>query len=101
MQLAVVGRLAGEVALAESPPDPAAAEAAFRRCIEVARRQAALSWELRGATSLARLWKGAGRTAEARDLLASVYRRFTEGFATPDLRDARSLLDELEPAVPT
>jgi class 3 adenylate cyclase/predicted ATPase len=93
-------RLAGEVALADSPPDPAAAEAAFLRCLEVARRQGALSWELRGATSLARLWKAAGRAAEAGDVLKAVYGRFTEGFGTPDLRDASALLAELDPAMP-
>jgi predicted ATPase len=91
-------RLAGEVALADSPPDAGAAEAAFLRCHDVARRQEALSWELRGATSLARLWKAAGRAAEARALLGNVYGRFTEGFATPDLRDAMAMLAELDPA---
>jgi predicted ATPase len=94
-------RLSGEVALAAAPPDPAAAEAAFRRCLDIARRQGARSWQLRGATSLARLWHRGGRTIEARNLLAPVYGAFTEGFATPDLRDARALLTELDPEVPT
>ncbi|AMV28434.1 Serine/threonine-protein kinase PknB [Gemmata sp. SH-PL17] len=94
-------RLAGEVALATVPPDPTAAEAAFLRCLGVSQRQGARSWELRGATSLARLWRRIGRAAEARALLAAVYAHFTEGLGTPDLRDARTVLDELNTAVPT
>ena len=57
--------------------------------------QEARLWELRAATSLARLWRDQGRAAEAHDLLAPVYGWFTEGFDTPDLRDAKVLLDEL------
>jgi predicted ATPase len=52
-------------------------------------------WELRAATSLARLWRDQGRRAEARDLLAPVYGWFTEGFDTADLKSAKALLDEL------
>ena len=52
-------------------------------------------WELRAATSLARLWRDQGRRAEAHDLLAPVYGWFTEGFDTADLKDAKALLDEL------
>ena len=52
-------------------------------------------WELRAAISLARLWGEEGRRAEARDLLAPVYRWFTEGFGTPDLKEAKALLAEL------
>ena len=52
-------------------------------------------WELRAAASLARLWRNQGRRAEARDLLAPVYGWFTEDFATPDLKEAKALLDEL------
>lgn len=63
--------------------------------IEVARRQNAKSWELRAATSLARLWRERGRRGEARDLLAPVYGWFTEGFDTADLKEAKALLDEL------
>ena len=70
-----------------------AAERHFRRALDWARRQDALSWELRAATSLARLWRDRGRTAEARDLLGSVYGRFTEGFDTADLNAAKALLD--------
>jgi class 3 adenylate cyclase/predicted ATPase len=72
-----------------------AAEAAFAQAVSVARRQGSRGYELRAATSLARLWHGQGRRAEARDLLAPVYGWFTEGFDTADLRAAKSLLAEL------
>jgi predicted ATPase len=54
-----------------------------------------LSWELRCATSLARLWQGQGQTSDARDLLAGVYARFTEGFAMSDLSTAKAVLETL------
>ncbi len=88
-------RIAGEIA-AESPePDVATAEAYFDRALAVARRQHAKSWELRAATSKARLLRDQGRRAEAHGLLAPVYNWFTEGFDTLDLRRAKILLDEL------
>jgi predicted ATPase/DNA-binding winged helix-turn-helix (wHTH) protein len=71
------------------------AEEDFRRSLELAHRQGALAWELRTAISLARLQRGQGRIGEARDLLVSVYGRFTEGFGTADLQTAKRLLDEL------
>jgi hypothetical protein len=71
------------------------AEALFARSLDAAREQGALSWELRTATSLARLWRRQERRPEAHALLASIYARFTEGFETADLVRARSLLDEL------
>ena len=71
------------------------AERCFRKAIEVAREQGAKWWELRAATSLARLWRDWGKQAEAHDLLAPVYGWFTEGFDTADLKDAKALLDEL------
>ena len=71
------------------------AEESFRRAISVAREQGAAWWELRAATSLARLWAERGRRAQARDLLAPIYGWFTEGFDTADLKDAKALLDEL------
>ncbi len=55
----------------------------------------AKSWELRAATSLARLWRDQGKRAEAHDLLAPIYDWFTEGFDTADLKEAKALLDEL------
>ena len=89
-------RIKGELVLLESPPDAAAtAEGHFRQALDWARRQGALSWELRAATSLARMLRNRGRSREARDLLAPVYDRFTEGFATADLTMAKALLDSL------
>lgn len=73
----------------------AEAEACFQHSLAVARERAAKSWELRTATSLAGLWRDLGRRAAATDLLAPVYEWFTEGFGTPDLEDAKQLLDEL------
>jgi predicted ATPase len=61
----------------------------------MARTRQTRSWELRAATSLARLWRDQGRCAGAHDLLAPVYDWFTEGFDTPDLKEAKALLDEL------
>ncbi len=71
------------------------AETYFEKAIEVAQRQQAKSWELRAATSLARLWQQQGKRAEARELLAPVYDWFTEGFDTADLKDAKAILDGL------
>jgi predicted ATPase len=68
---------------------------ALEEALRVARRQQAKSYELRAATSLARLWGEQGRRAAARDLLAPVYGWFTEGFDTADLKEAKALLDEL------
>jgi predicted ATPase len=63
--------------------------------ISIAQNQSAKSWELRAATSLARLWQSQGKRDEARELLLPVYSWFTEGFDTADLIDAKALLDEL------
>jgi predicted ATPase len=67
---------------------------AFTQAIAEARRQGSRFYELRATTSLARLWRGRGRGAEARDLLAPIYDGFTEGFDTEDLKEAKALLDE-------
>ena len=90
-------RISGEIALHDTAATDATvvAEQRLREALNWARRQQALSWELRSATSLARLQRNQGFTAEARSLLAAVYSRFTEGFGTADLRAARQLLDEL------
>ena len=76
-------------------PDPAKAEDSFRTALAIAREQGTRGYELRAATSLARLWRDQGRRTEARDLLAPVYGSFTEGFDTADLKDAKRLLEEL------
>jgi predicted ATPase/class 3 adenylate cyclase len=89
-------RVLGEVILAENADHTAEAEAAFRRAIELARAQEASSWELRAATSLARLWAERGEHAEARDLLQPILGRFTEGFDTPDLVEAKALIAGLD-----
>jgi predicted ATPase len=88
-------RLKGELLLAESPDQAAAAEGCFQQALATALRQQSKAWELRAATSLARLWQRQGRRDEARAALASVYSTFTEGFTTPDLVDAKALLDSL------
>jgi predicted ATPase len=94
--LAELLRIRGELIILEDAPGAAvAAEECFLGGLDWAGRQQALSWELRTATSVARLWKHQLRDAEARDLLAEVYGRFTEGFATTDLRKARALLEQL------
>jgi class 3 adenylate cyclase/tetratricopeptide (TPR) repeat protein len=72
-----------------------AAEELYRKALSIAAEQEAKLWELRAAVSLARLRRDQGRHAEARDLLAPVYGWFTEGFDTPDLKQAKALLDEL------
>jgi predicted ATPase len=88
-------RLKGEFLLQQANSDAAgAAEACFRQSLDVARKQNAKSWELRTATSLARLWCDQGKYQGARELLEPVYDWFTEGFETPDLKNARTLLDE-------
>jgi adenylate cyclase len=71
------------------------AEASYVRAIDVAREQRAKSWELRAATSLARVWQRGGRTAEAASMLGEIYHWFVEGLDRPDLQAARTLLDEL------
>jgi len=76
--------------------DPQAAEELYRKALGIAQEQEAKLWELRAAASLARLWRDQGHRAAARDLLAPVYGWFTEGFAAPDLKEAKALLDELE-----
>ncbi len=88
-------RLDAGLRLRLDTPDEQRAEASFRRALETAGRQQAKSWELRAATSLARLWGKQGRRTEALELLAPVYGWFTEGFDTADLKDAKALLDEL------
>src|SRR6266568_2550504 len=91
--LAELLRTKGELLLLGRVPSAVAtAEACFQQALDVARRQGALAWELRSAMSLARFWRGQERVNQARKLLGSVYRRFTEGFETADLVAAKALL---------
>jgi predicted ATPase len=87
-------RLKGVLLFSLSQRNRSDAETCFQKAIEVARRQSAKSFELRAATSLARLHFDQGQTTAARDLLAPIYNWFTEGLDTPDLRDAKALLDQ-------
>jgi predicted ATPase len=89
-------RIKGELVARDLAADAAqSAEDHFLRSLDWAQAQGALSWELRTATSLARLRRGQRRVLEARDLLAPIYGRFCEGFDTADLKAARQLLEEL------
>ena len=85
-------RLKGEY-LRQDQGNESEVEALFERGLEIARRQNALSLELRVAMSLARLWEARGEGERARGLIAPIYARFTEGFNCPDLQEARALLD--------
>jgi predicted ATPase len=90
---AEIYRQKGRLLLRQGDAEPV--EKLFRKALSIAREQEAKLWELRAAASLARLWRDQGRPAKAHDLLAPVYGWFTEGFDTPDLKDAKALLDEL------
>jgi predicted ATPase len=93
-------RLQGELLLKRAEVEARAraeveVEACFRQALAVARRQNAKSLELRTVMSLTRLYQKQGRQAEARPMLAECYAWFTEGFDTPDLQEAKALLDQL------
>jgi predicted ATPase len=75
---------------------PEASEELYHKALSIAQEQGAKLWELRAAVSLAQLRRDQGRRADARDLLAPIYGWFTEGFDTPDLKEARALLEVLE-----
>jgi len=91
--VAELNRHKGQLLLQQG--DSGAAEELYRKALSIGREQEAKMWELRAAASLARLLRDHGRRAEARDLLAPIYSWFTEGFDTPDLKEAKALLDEL------
>jgi predicted ATPase len=93
---AELSRLQGALLLLQAVPDAAQAEACFQQALAIARQQQAKSWELRAATSLARLWQQQAKPAEAHALLAPIYGWFTEGLDTADLQEAKALLDEVE-----
>jgi adenylate cyclase len=86
-------RLRGDLLLTLG--NEADAEASLQCAVEVARRQQAKSWELRATTSLSRLWHKQGRVGEAREMLSEIYGWFTEGLDTPDLQEAKALLEQL------
>ena len=88
-------RLKGELLLRQNDSNAAEARGCYERAIEIARKQSAKSWELRATTSLARLLRDTNGRDEARAMLAEIYGWFTEGFDTADLKDAKTLLDEL------
>jgi class 3 adenylate cyclase/predicted ATPase len=92
---AEVHRIKGELLLRQATPDPVQAERCFEQALTVARGVEARSFELRAATSMARMWLQARRFDDARSLLKPVYDWFTEGFDTADLVDAEALLDQL------
>jgi class 3 adenylate cyclase/DNA-binding winged helix-turn-helix (wHTH) protein/predicted ATPase len=94
--LAETYRLQGTLLLRQTVPDAAQAAACFQRALTIARRQQARSWELRTTLSLSRLWQRQDKHAAAYQMLAEIYRWFTEGFDTPDLQEAKVLLDELK-----
>jgi predicted ATPase len=89
-------RLRGDLLRQLPEPNLIECEVCFRKALEIARDQGTRGYELRAAVSLARLLADQGLCAEGRDLLAPMYGWFTEGFDTPDLKDAKALLDELE-----
>jgi hypothetical protein len=88
-------RIKGELLAAKPDPDNESAERHYALALELARRQRALGWEMRAAMAAARLWARQGRADQARVLLERTYGRFSQGFETADLRDARRVLSEL------
>jgi predicted ATPase len=90
-----LSRVKGELLLQQHAVNQAEAENCFHKAISIARSQQAKSFELRAATSLARLWQQQGKRQEGYDLLEPVYHWFTEGFDTADLKDAKALLEAL------
>ena len=87
-----INRISGEIALNSPEPDATKAQVYFERALSLARAQHAKSLELRAATSMARLLRDQGKRDKAHELLAPVYGWFTEGFDTPDLKEAKALL---------
>jgi len=89
---AEVQRIAGEISLMRAEPNEAVSQEHFERALAIARNQSAKSWELRAAISMARLLSNQGKRKQAYDVLAPIFARFTEGFDSPDLTQARTLL---------
>ena len=89
-------RLRGEISRLHSADNPGEAEECFQQALTISKNQGARSLELRAANSMANIWRDLGNSSEAVDLLAPIHGWFTEGFDTPDLIDAKALLDELQ-----
>jgi class 3 adenylate cyclase/predicted ATPase len=94
--VAEVLRIKAGLLLAGGPSRADEAESLLTKSLEIARRQQALCWELRTSCDLARLWQRRGENREALTLLRSTYGQFTEGFGTPDLQDAKALMESLD-----
>src|SRR5262245_40891053 len=94
--VAEVLRIKAGFLLASGPFRADEAESLLTKSLEIARRQQALCWELRTSCDLARLWQRRGRGREALTLLRSIYGQFTEGFGTPDLQEAKALMESLD-----
>src|SRR5205823_184700 len=92
---AEIHRLRGDVLQMQDVSNAMEAHKCYERALEIARKQDGKSLELRATMSLARLFSKQGRRDEARTMLADIYRWFTEGFDTADLKDAKALLDDL------
>jgi predicted ATPase len=92
---AEANRIAGQIVLLSPELNAVKAQEYFERALEIAREQQAKSWELRAAMSMARLWRDQGKRQQARELVAPIYGWFTEGFGTPDLKEAKALLEAL------
>jgi predicted ATPase len=88
-------RIAGEITLLSPDQETAMALVHFERALEKSRAQQAKSWELRAATSMARVWRDQSKRQQALELLSPIYKWFTEGFDTRDLKEAKALLDEI------
>jgi predicted ATPase len=93
---AEVDRIAGEIALLSPKGDTAKGEAYFKRALALAREQQARSWELRTSIRMAQLWRNQGKRQQAHDLLSPICEWFTQGFNPIDMKQAKSLLDELK-----
>jgi predicted ATPase len=91
---AEIYRLKGELLRMRGAPENEV-ENYFQRAIDISRRRLAKSWELRATVSLSRLWQSQGKREEARQILQEIYSWFTEGFTTPDLLEAKALLEDL------
>ena len=92
---AEIHRLRGEVRLAQREDNSNQVEPCFRRAIDIAQQRGMRSLELRAATSLAQLWQSQGECDKAFALLAPIYNSLTEGFDTPDLKEAKAMLEQL------